>query len=198
MKEEWRDIDGYNGFYQVSSTGKIKSLINNRELKLLNHTQGYLCVNLQRKRFFVHRLVANAFLCNSENKPQVNHKDAVKTNNNVENLEWCTSKENCKHARDNNLYDYSKALKGAKHGKIKKVYMYDLDGNFLKEFKYLRLASENLNISENNISRNCNSEKGSTGGYQWRFYKKDKINPYERKWKNRHKEGKSKTLYNNK
>lgn len=105
--EEWRDVVGTNGKYQVSNTGKVR----NAETKHIRKSQdkhGYRRVNLtidgKSKNCAVHRLVASAFIPNPENKSQVNHKDGVHDNNNVENLEWVTAEENFKHAVENNLY----------------------------------------------------------------------------------------------
>lgn len=104
MLEIWRPIDGYTGLYEVSSLGKIRSLLrkkDNNHGRLLSpspNTDGYLTVVLtkdsQRKSFKVHRLVAQAFIPNPNSYPQVNHKDENKSNNQVTNLEWCTAKYN--------------------------------------------------------------------------------------------------------
>lgn len=102
--EEWKDIKGYEGLYQISNRGRVKSLGNNKTrkekiLSLKPGNNGYIRVYLCRKRektkpFLVHRLVAQAFLPNPDNLPVVNHKDENKLNNNVENLEWCTYQYN--------------------------------------------------------------------------------------------------------
>ena len=104
--EEWRSIPGYEGLYEVSSYGRVKSLeryksnnggiqlIKERILKPNNTKKGYLTVQIRNKKFKVHRLVALTFIPNPENLPQVNHKDEDKTNNNVDNLEWCDAKYN--------------------------------------------------------------------------------------------------------
>ena len=103
INEEWRPIKGYEGLYEVSSLGRVKSMNyshtgKERILKIGKHRGGYLfvilCRNGKRKNFLVHRLVAEAFLPNPNNLPQVNHKDEVKTNNCVSNLEWCDCKYN--------------------------------------------------------------------------------------------------------
>lgn len=110
MIEEWREIEGYEGLYQVSNLGRVKSLFrvvirsngkpNTVNEKILKYgmNRGYcavvLCKNGKRKMYKVHRLVAMAFLSNPHNLPEVNHKDENKKNNCVDNLEWCTPKYN--------------------------------------------------------------------------------------------------------
>ena len=96
MQEIWKDIKGYEGLYQVSNLGNVKSLKTNKNLYSSN-AKGYRRVGLfkgKRKGYSIHRLVAQAFIPNPENKPCVNHKDCNRANNNVNNLEWCTHKEN--------------------------------------------------------------------------------------------------------
>lgn len=109
QQEIWKDIKGYESLYQVSNLGRIKS--KNEIINGINH-KDYLVVWLynknRKKRYYVHRLVAFAFIDNFENKPFINHKNAVRSDNRINNLEWCTQAENMKHARDNNLIDYSK------------------------------------------------------------------------------------------
>lgn len=107
MIEEWRAVPGYEGLYEVSSYGRIRSLDRyvksksesyrlqkGRVLSPIITTNGYLLVGLQGKMFRVHRLVAQAFIPNLDNLPQVNHKDEDKTNNKIDNLEWCDAKYN--------------------------------------------------------------------------------------------------------
>lgn len=112
--EEWKDIPGYEGLYQISNTGKIKGLprvtMQNQILKerilipgVINN--GYLQITLHKngehKNFLVHRLVANAFIPNPKNLPEVNHKDEDKTNCNADNLEWCTRQYNLNYGTRN-------------------------------------------------------------------------------------------------
>lgn len=117
--EEWVDIKGFNGKYQVSNTGKVRSLCYKNPRILSTGKTGkyrnYLEVKLYKggrgtgKNYKVHRLVAEAFLPNPDNKPQVNHIDGNTFNNDVSNLEWATDSENQKHAWDNGLHKPTKA-----------------------------------------------------------------------------------------
>lgn len=100
MKEEWKDIEGYEGKYQVSNLGNVKSLKTNRNLyyskscRNRNYLRVGLYKNKKRVMFSIHKLVAETFIPNQKNLPQVNHKDENPSNNCVTNLEWCTCKEN--------------------------------------------------------------------------------------------------------
>lgn len=112
--EVWKDIVGYEGLYQVSNLGRVKSLKRNKannygkvpervlkqqiNKKSGGYSQASLCKEGKYKVFFIHRLVARAFIHNPDNKPVVNHKDGNKHNNCVGNLEWCTQKENVLHS----------------------------------------------------------------------------------------------------
>ena len=122
MKEIWRDIKGYEGLYQVSNTGKIKSLsrtyfklgklatYKEKELKIVKQKTGYCTVNLYKNSFLkvmlVHRLVAETFIKHPKNKNVVNHIDYNKENNCVENLEWTTQQENLAHSKNNIVKAY--------------------------------------------------------------------------------------------
>ena len=118
-KEVWRDIEGYEGLYQVSNMRRVKSLNYRRSgkeriLKRLKNKWGYLFVHLQKdgkqKGCKLHRLVAQAFIPNPENLPEVNHKDEDKNNNTVDNLEWCTRKYNCNYGARNEKVSKSKNI----------------------------------------------------------------------------------------
>ena len=132
--EEWRDIKGYEGLYQVSSLGRVKSLKDshdNYREKILKpgNVRGYLHVNLykdtKRKTYRIHRLVAEAFISNPNNYEEVNHKDEDKTNNCVSNLEWCTREYNMSYGTINKRISENHKLsgryKGSKNPKSHKV-----------------------------------------------------------------------------
>lgn len=98
IMEIWKDIDGYDGYYQVSNMGNVRNAIKNKPLKQQKSRNGYLTVSLTKSNkittYRVHRLVASAFIPNPGNKPSVNHIDCDPLNNKAENLEWCTAQEN--------------------------------------------------------------------------------------------------------
>ena len=118
--EEWRDVVGYEGLYQVSNLGRVKSLSRrivykdgreynypSKVLKNQKISTGYIGVMLygvdEKKQYYVHRLVAETFVPNPNNLSYVNHKDGCKTNNTISNLEWCSHSDNPKHAYKNGL-----------------------------------------------------------------------------------------------
>ena len=103
MNEEnetiWKDIPGYEGLYKVSNTGKVFSCVTNRELSVIQKKDGYTCITLcdkdhNKKQYRIHQLVAKAFIPNPNNYPFINHKNEIKNDNRVENLEWCSIKYN--------------------------------------------------------------------------------------------------------
>lgn len=108
----------------------------------------------------VHRLVAEAFIPNLDNKPQVNHINGIKTDNRVENLEWCTNSENQLHAYKNGL---------EKPKCQRKVKQYGLDGVFIKQFEYISDAEKELNIDGSSISSCCRNKRKTAGGYIWKY-----------------------------
>lgn len=168
--EIWRDIPGYEGLYQVSAFGKVKSLITNRILKDRFDHKGYLSVilykNNTKKVIKVHRLVAKIFLDNKDNKEQVNHKDGNKANNNVSNLEWCNCKENIQHAFKIKLKENPKY---GNHPEAKKVCQYDMDGNLIKIYNSISQARDENNFNSSKICACCKGKQQSSFGYKWSY-----------------------------
>ena len=171
--EIWKDILGYEGIYQVSNLGNVRCLVfrNNRycinkifNKKLAHDKKGYVRTTLTNngvtKYFLVHRLVAQAFLDNPNNLPLVNHKDENPTNNNVNNLEWCTAKYN---------FEYSNVAKRLAKYKKKKINQYDLSGNFIKQWECMQDIQRYLNISKQCILYACKNKTKNTKGYIWRY-----------------------------
>lgn len=169
LEEIWKDIKGYEGLYQVSNLGRVKSLRSKKLLKL-SERNGYLrtalTVGYNSKHFSVHRLVAECFVPNTYNLPQVNHKDGVKTNNNMLNLEWCTNQENSRHAWKNNLCNN-------RLRKNRRILQIDKDGNVLKVWDRFSEIQEVMNIQKKNICSCCHGKRKNAGGYAWKFQKED-------------------------
>lgn len=128
------------------------------------------------KNLHVHRLVAQAFIPNVDNKPQINHIDGNKSNNNIKNLEWCTNSENGKHAWKTGLKKYSEKHRDIlrrtnKKYKSKPIYQLDLQGNYIKTWQNAHEASRQLGIDRSTISACCNGSRRNktAGGYKWCF-----------------------------
>lgn len=169
--EEWRDIKDYEGLYQVSNLGRVKSFHRNKEklLKLNPVKDGYLCVYLFKngkgKQNQVHRLVAEAFIPNHYNLPQVNHKNEIKTDNRVENLEFCDCRYNV---------NYGTAIQRRKEKRLngvqsKPVYQYTLDGEFVAEYPSTREIERQLGFYQTGISSVCLGKGKTYKGYIWKY-----------------------------
>ena len=159
--ETWKSIAGYEGIYEVSDQGRVKSLKFGKEkiLKPRDNNWGYLQVNLYKdghvKTVKVHRLVAEAFIPNSQGLETVNHKDEVKTNNVASNLE-------CMTRGDNVAYSQPQLAK-------RSVQMFDRQGNLLATFPSLIEAERVTGIAHQSISECCLGKLKSAGGYKWRY-----------------------------
>lgn len=179
MKEVWKDIKDYEGLYQVSNLGRIKSLSRfhytgwgknkgyikkEKILKPRYDKKGYQMVVLYKngigKNFKVHRLVAEAFIPNPNNLPQINHKDEIKRNNIFTNLDWC----DCKY---NNNYGNHKTFGN------KKVIMLDKNNNKINIFDSINEASKKTNIIATSIGKCCNKKQKTAGGYVWEYYREE-------------------------
>lgn len=170
MTEIWRDIKDYEGLYQVSNFGRIRSFITNRILKQGNISCGYLavvlCKNGKKKMYSVHRLVASTFIPNPENKPQVNHKNENKQDNRVENLEWMTAKDNINHGTHNKRVK-EKQLNDIKKSKI--VLQYTKTGEFIREWVSVSEIERQLGYFIQNISDCCLGKNKTSHGFIWKY-----------------------------
>jgi hypothetical protein len=185
-KEIWKDICGYEGYYQVSDFGNLKSvdrIIKHHHGKLLQKkgrplTQffdkyGYLKVSLSmqgiQRTERVHRLVAKAFIENPNNFPIINHKDENKTNNNVKNLEWCTPAYNVNYN--------GAAVRGGISRRIP-INQYTKDFDFIKRWEG-RFEIENFyNFDGSSISKCCIGKAKSAYGYIWEYAEPEKLKGY--------------------
>lgn len=168
MEEIWRDIKDYKNLYQVSNFGNVRSLkrknTNGKILKPIKDKDGYFRVTLSknnvRKNYFVHRLVAQSFIPNVCNLPQVNHKDVNPSNNRAENLEWCNSKYN---------NTYGDRLKRLSKNLSKPIIQYDFNLNYIKEWISAKEASTTLNINRTNIVSCLKGKRNFAGNYIWKY-----------------------------
>lgn len=164
MGIQWRPVNGYEGKYEVSNTGMVRSLNYNKTgsiqiLKPLNNNLGYLKVRLSGKSYFIHRLVAQAFIPNPLNLPQVNHKDENKQNNRVENLEWCTAEYNT---------NYGNGNKG-RELKHNKPIIQIKDGHPILKWASAKLVHQCLGWNANNIKECCKGRRKTANGFEWRY-----------------------------
>lgn len=189
VKEEWKPVVGYEGYYVVSNCGNVYSLRSNKVLKPIKTRAGYLRVHLSVngiwKGLAVHRLVALAFIPNPENKPTVNHINEIKTDNRADNLQWATMREQNIHGTRiervkahtdylNRGIDY--AVVASKHDykninrkQMRAVLQYSKDGNFIARFDGLSIAARQVGVSVGHL---CSCLKGrgrSCGGYRWEY-----------------------------
>ncbi len=182
MKEIWKDIAGYEGLYQVSNLGRVKSLdrkikharfgeVNRKgkELKRFVDDDGYLRVGLfngdNKKTRLVHRLVAEAFIENPENKKTVNHINGIKTDNCVDNLEWNTHEENIKHSHKTGLNGSKNHLN---QRSSKKVMQIDKNMSIVKIHPSIGEAAR-AGFDRRGITKCCKGKQQTAGGYYWKL-----------------------------
>ena len=179
LKEIWKDIEGYEGLYQVSNMGRVKSLGNNKTrkekiLKSSKNNRGYLCVNLYKdglvKNYLIHRLVASAFIDNPNNLPQVNHKDENPKNNYGDNLEYCDSKYNM---------NYGTRTERVAKAKSIPILQFTLDGEFIRKWDSIADVEKELGFNHSSINMCCKGKYKNAYGYRWSYH-------YKSLWEKKH------------
>lgn len=179
MKEIWRNVKGYEGLYEVSNLGRIKSIQRSGTpggvRKLNVNKYGYVYVMLSKsnkhKNHTVHRLVGLAFIPSVDGKELINHIDGNKSNNNLKNLEWVNNSENRKHAFANNLQkvNLDKAHEVAWENQKRKVKQFSLDGKFVSEFLSIQEAAIKNGIGRTGISQCLSGRYKQSGGFMWKY-----------------------------
>jgi hypothetical protein len=191
--EEWKSISGYEGLYEISSFGRIKSLkrkansgfnskrgVKEKILKQEISDKGYLRIVIQKNRSrikrFVHVLVANEFVINKNNGPEVNHLKGNKSDNRCWMIEWCTRSENQKHAIKNGFYTVKKGKDNSRYGKrgkevphSKPVIKYDTENKIIHVYDSITEAAIENGLCKQNISKVCKGERIYCGGYYWKY-----------------------------
>ena len=186
MKEEWRPCKCFEPFYEVSNTGKVRSVavwsdkyqriikrpvskIKKQETTKDGYKRVVLCYYGKHHHCAVHRLVAQAFIPNPNELPCVNHKDENTQNNNVDNLEWCSWEYNSNYGT---LPKRISERMTANHPKSKVVYQYYLDGTFITAYPSANEAARSIGTASGNmITRACRGQAKTAGGYKWSYTK---------------------------
>ena len=184
IKEEWRPVKGYEGLYEVSNLGRVKTLqrvyhcgnhhsyrmVDEHIMKPVKIKGGYLRIALsngcKRSSHLIHRLVAEAFIQNPDNLPTINHKDCNPSNNFVDNLEWCSQQYNNRYG-DRIEKVRKKTLNHPKRSKI--VLQFNLEGEYINKFLSANEVQRQLGYLQSNISGCCLGKKKTAYGFIWKY-----------------------------
>lgn len=168
MEEIWKDISGFEGLYMVSSMGRVKSVRYKRILRGWVDKEGYAYVHIKNKSYKVHRLVAQAFIPNPDNKPYIDHIDTNPSNNRVENLRWATPKENSNNPLTRRKISLNKLGKYGKEAiKSIPVIQLSLDNKFIREWECGLQVQREAGIWCSHIMDCCKGRRKTTGGFKW-------------------------------
>ena len=176
--EIWKDVKGYEGKYQVSNLGKVRSLDwrgsgTVKELTLKDQNRGYVQVNLGARTFSVHRLVAEAFIPNPQGLPLIDHLDEDKTNNKADNLEWCDHKENTRRW----MVNHPGVLNAPRHSRKRRtphknqgaILQIALDGTEVRKWENAVSVRQEMGWSDWSIIECCRGNRKTAYGYKWQF-----------------------------
>jgi hypothetical protein len=164
--EKW--VQGFEGIYSVDMTGSVNSYHRKKKkkLKCYNNSSGYLIVDFykdrKRKQYIAHRLIAETLIPNPENKPEVNHIDGDKTNNDISNLEWNTRKENICHA-------FSTGLKNSEHLRRAVVQLDKATKEVIVKYNSITDAHRQTGINRSSITSTCQGKRETAGEFIWRY-----------------------------
>ena len=177
MKEIWKDIKEYEGLYQISNLGNIKSVnkkdslgrkVNGKMMKPIKRKDGYLDITLHKngeaKHFLIHKIVAKTFIKNKNNYKEINHIDENKRNNNIDNLEWCDRSYNINYGKAN-----KSRRKKLLNKRGKKIAQLDNNKQIIKIFPSLMQTVRELKLNKSHLSQCCNGKRKTTGGYYWQY-----------------------------